>query len=217
MSRLRNRRPAPALVLATLALFVALGGTVWAATQIDGHSVKLKSLPGNRVIVGSLPGNRLRPGAISGNRVDSATLGRVPSAAHAEAAETARTAETAIHAQGAADSATVNGYAAGCEAGTRIFAGACWETRTQTVAMDAPQAGATCAHEGGELPRALALRAFGEQAGVTLEPEGEWSGEVGAITSPNAYSVLTISSEGTVGFANHTESRRFRCVLPLLH
>jgi hypothetical protein len=216
MSRLRNRRPAPALVLATLALFVALGGTVWAATQIDGHSVKLKSLPGNRVIVGSLPGNRLRPGAISGNRVDSATLGRVPSAAHAEAAETARTAETAIHAQGAADSATVNGYAAGCEAGTRIFAGACWETRTRP-AMDPIQAAAACAHEGGELPRALALKVFGEQAGVILEPEGEWSGDIASASSSDEYSVSTVSSKGVMGFANHTESRRFRCVLPLLH
>jgi hypothetical protein len=217
MSRLRGRRPSPALVVATLALFVALGGTVWAAARIDGHSVKPKSLPGNRLIVGSLPGNRLRPGAIGGNRIDSANLGRVPSAAHAEAADTARSADTAIHAQAASDSSTVNGYAAGCVAGTRAFAGACWEIRTQPTAMNAIAAAAVCAQLGGELPRVLALKVFGELPGVSLETSGEWSGDSSGASSPNEFGVFTVSSSGSINFENHQEARRFRCVLPLLH
>jgi hypothetical protein len=36
------RRPSPALVVACLALFVALGGTVLAATKIDGRTIKVK-------------------------------------------------------------------------------------------------------------------------------------------------------------------------------
>ncbi|HEX2708147.1 MAG TPA: hypothetical protein VHM66_09090 [Solirubrobacterales bacterium] len=40
------RRPTPALVAAGIALFAALGGTVYAATEIDGHAIKMKSLPG---------------------------------------------------------------------------------------------------------------------------------------------------------------------------
>jgi hypothetical protein len=217
MSRLKNHRPSPALVIATLALFVALGGTVWAATRIDGRSVKPKSLPGNRVIVGSLPGNRLRPGTIRGNRIDSASLGRVPSAAHAETADTAKTADTAIHAQAASDSSTVNGYAAGCVAGTRLFAGACWETRTQPGALSVISAETTCAHEGGELPRAISLKAFGEQPGVALEQEGEWSGEIASYTSFNTFAMAVVNARGEIETVTHTESRHFRCVLPLLH
>jgi hypothetical protein len=217
MSRLNFRRPSPALVVATVALFVALGGTVWAAARIDGRDVKPKSLPGNRLVVGSMPGNRLRPGAIRGDRIDSATLGRVPSAAHAETADAAKVADTAIHAQAASDSATVNGYAAGCVEGTRQFAGGCWELRTEPTAMTAFAAEATCAHSGGELPRALALKAFGTQPGVSLEAEGEWSGDITAPSSPNVYSVLTVASPGVVDFINPEKPRRFRCVLPLLH
>jgi hypothetical protein len=216
MSRLRNRRPSPALVVATLALFVALGGTVWAASRIDGHAIKPKSLPGNRVIVGSLPVNRLGPGAIGGERIASATLGQVPSAAHADTADSARAAANAIHAQGAADADTVNGYPAGCGTGERYFAGACWETRTEAASLDANEAAAACAHRGGELPRALALKAFGELEGVVIEPEGEWTGEIYA-SSPDEYAVLTVSSSGVVDFQNHTDHLHFRCVLPLLH
>jgi hypothetical protein len=216
MSRLKKRRPSPALVVASLALFVALGGTVWAAARIDGRSVKPKSLPGNRLIVGSLPGNRLRPGAIGGNRIDSATLGRVPSAAHAEAADSARSADTAIHAQAADDSRTVNGFAAGCASGTRQFAGACWELRVKPAA-EVFEAVETCAREGGALPPALTLEVFGQQSGTSLEPEGEWAGEVASISSPDAYSVLTVDSAGKIAFANPDATRPFRCVLPLLH
>ncbi len=43
-SRGWRRRPSPALVVATLALFVALGGTTYAATTINGSSIVNKSI-----------------------------------------------------------------------------------------------------------------------------------------------------------------------------
>lgn len=213
MSARRPSRPSPALVVATLALFVALGGTVWAASRIDGHKIKPRSLPGNRLEVGSLPGNRLKPGAIGGDRIRPASLGRVPSAAHAEAADTAA---TAIHADAATDAGTVNGYRAGCEPGTRAFAGACWGTRTQPAA-NANEAAAACGRQGGELPRALALKAFGEQPGVVLELYGEWSGEIAATSSEDIYTVVVVSSSGLLTFADHKKIFPYRCVIPLLH
>jgi hypothetical protein len=217
MSRFKIRRPSPALVVAGLALFVALGGTVWAAARIDGRSIKPKSLPGNRLVVGSLPGNRLRPGAIRGNRIDSATLGRVPSAAHAETADAAKSADTAIHAQAASDSGTVNGYAAGCTTGTRQFAGGCWEIRTHATALSATEAAAFCGHEGGELPRVLTLKAFGELPEIALDGEGEWSGDSSGASSANEFGIFTVAANGVFQIVDHREARRFRCVLPLLH
>ena len=58
------RLPTPALAVSVLALFVALGGTVYAAkkAKIDGKAVKAKSLPGNRIKLRSIPANRLSRG-----------------------------------------------------------------------------------------------------------------------------------------------------------
>ena len=40
MSRFRLKRPSPALVVATAALFVALGGTGYAAFQVGTKNIK---------------------------------------------------------------------------------------------------------------------------------------------------------------------------------
>lgn len=220
-------RRSPALVVACLALFVALGGSVYAAKRINGHTIKVKSLPGNRLTPGSVPGNRLRPGAIPGGRIargsitgaqiDTATLGRVPSAGRAEFAEAAGSAETALHALSADSARTVNGYDAGCGEGLRIFAGACWQVVAANVARNAPDAAAACADAGGELPSALALAAFAEQPGIELAPGDEWSGDVTTVSGPDAYSVVTVTKSAEIKYALSTNTNRYRCVLPLVH
>src|SRR4051794_41355757 len=145
-------RPAPALPIAALALFAALGGSVYAATRIDGATIKPNSLPGNRVVVGSLPpnrlqagsvpGNRLAPGSVTGVEVDASTLEQVPSAAHADSADSAATARSALNADNAINAERLDGLAARCEQGTRLFGGACWPTATQEIPPAAPAAGA---------------------------------------------------------------------------
>src|SRR5574337_1043056 len=89
------RRPSPALVVALIALFVALGGSVYAAAgKIDGKAVKVKSLPGNRLKPGSVPGNRLKASVlkgyvrapITGKEIDEKTIGTVANADYAETA-----------------------------------------------------------------------------------------------------------------------------------
>jgi hypothetical protein len=219
VSRLRNRRPSPALVVATLAIFVALGGTVWAAARIDGRTIKPKSLPGNRVIVGSLPVNRLGAGLIAGNHIAAGTLGQVPSAVHADTADSARAAASAIHAQAADDAGTVDGYPAGCQAedGLRYFAGACWETQAGATAMNANEAAVSCGRRGGELPRALALKAFSELDGVVIDLAGEWSGEIGGTSTEDVYTMAVVAHSGAISFVDHKQALPFRCVLPLVH
>ncbi len=220
------RRQAPALVFAGLALLAALSGTVYAAGKISGRSIKVKSIPGNRLAMGSVPGNRLKPGALRGSQlapgsitgiqIDTSTLGQVPSAIHAETAESARDAETALQAANAENARTVNGYEAGCKSGTRPFAGACWQTSASDSALNAPAAAAACASQGGELPDALSLVAFAGQPGVTLVEGGEWSGDIPVMSGDNLYGVATVTSSGEVKSAASTATRRFRCVLPLV-
>lgn len=219
-------RQGPALVVAGLALMIALGGTVYAAGKISGKTIKVKSLPGNRLAVGSVPGNRLKPGAIKGSQlapgsitgiqIDASTLGQVPSAVHAETADSAHDAETALNAANAGNAKTVNGYEAGCKAGTRAFAGACWQVAASGTALNAPAAAAACAAQGGELPDALSLTAFSQQPGITLAAGGEWSDEIPVMSGENLYGVAVITPTGEVSSALSTATKKFRCVIPLL-
>lgn len=220
------RRQAPALVIAGLALVAALSGTVYAAGKIDGKSIKVKSLPGNRLKVGSVPGNRLKlgairgsqlaPGSITGFQIDASTLSQVPSAAHAETATSAQEAGTALNAANAQNAVTVNGYQAGCKAGTRAFAGACWLTTASDSALNAPAAAAACASQGGELPDALSLVAFSQQPGVALAAGDEWASDIPVVSSVDVYAVVTVASDGKVNSAVSTSTKKFRCVIPLL-
>jgi hypothetical protein len=222
----RGMRRLPALVVAGLALVAALTGTVYAAGKISGKSIKVKSLPGNRLALGSVPGNRLKPGAIRGSQlapgsitgihVDASTLGQVPSAVHAETAQSARDAETALNAVNAENAKKVNGYEAGCKAGTQPFAGACWQSEASSSALNAPAAAAACASQGGELPDALSLVAFSQQPNVTLAEDGEWSTDIASFTTLNGYSLAIVTPESEVDSALSTATKKFRCVVPIL-
>lgn len=220
------RRPSPALLISLVALFVALGGTVYAAGKISGKTIKVKSLPGNRLQPGSVPGNRLKPGAfeasrlqpnsIGGAQVDEQSLGPVPSAVHAETADSANDAQTALNAVNAVNAMTVNGHGAGCLPETRFFAGACWQSFPNATAATAPNAAIACAAAGGELPEALQLAAFSRQPGVSLDSGGEWSGDIPVISGPDAYAVITVSAGGVVDKTFQGESKKYRCVIPLV-
>jgi hypothetical protein len=223
-------RQGPALALAAVALFVALGGSVYAAKQakLNGKAIRAKSLPGNRLKLRSVPANRLKPGALkaaqistplTGYDIDELTLGVVPSAAHAEEADSARSAtdaQTALNAVNAVNAQTVNGHSAGCGPGTRLFAGACWQSSASPAAATAPLAAAECANQGATLPAALELAAFAKQPGINLHAGEEWSGDTMNVSGPNVYSVVTVSPAGVVDFDLSSTTRHFRCVLPLV-
>ena len=89
MSRIK-RRLSYSNVVATMALLLALGaGSVYAASKISGKSVKKQSLPGNRVKKGTLPGSALKSSTVKGSKIDLSSLGKVPSAQTADAANAA--------------------------------------------------------------------------------------------------------------------------------
>jgi hypothetical protein len=219
-------RRLPVLALACVALVAALGGTVYAAAKINGRAIRVKSLPGNRLALGSISGNRLKPGAIKGSalapgsvtgiQIDTATLGQVPSAVHADNADSAHDAQTALNSVNAIDAERVNGYSAGCEDQSRFFAGACWQTKASQAALTAPTAALSCATQGGELPSALSLAAFSQQPGIVLAPGAEWAGDINTFSGPGVYAVVTVSSAGQINSAASTATKNYRCVIPLL-
>ncbi len=84
--------------IALVALFVALGGTAYAATAINGRLIKN----------GTIAGKKLKKDTIAGKQVNESGLGTVPSATRADSAGTAETAKSAATAlsAGTANSAT---------------------------------------------------------------------------------------------------------------
>lgn len=92
--RARNRRPSPALVISVLALFVALGGTGYAASQINGKSLKTNSVTGKKLKNKTITGAKVKPNGLTGAQINESTLGTVPSAANANHATTATNATT---------------------------------------------------------------------------------------------------------------------------
>jgi hypothetical protein len=225
MKRSGWRRPSPALVIACLALFVALGGTVLAATKIDGRAIRVKSLPGNRLQPASVPGNRLRkgtipgnriaPGSLKGSRIDVGTLRQVPNAAHADSADTAHRAQTAVAADHAADATTINGHAVGCAQGRREWAGACWDVKPSEAAVTLDEAVAACAARGGALPDVISLFGFAREPGTQMSFEGEWTNEIVTVTATE-YDVFTVNQSREIGKVAPTQPHDFRCVTPFL-
>lgn len=63
-------------VIAVLALFLALGGSVYAASskKIDGTRIKPKTLPGNRIKAGTLTGAQVKAKTLTGAKVKPGSL-----------------------------------------------------------------------------------------------------------------------------------------------
>jgi hypothetical protein len=214
-----------------MALFVALGGTVYGAkkAKLDGRAIRVKSIPGNRVKPHSIAANRLKPnvlasleghaGKIIGAEIDLQSLGQVPSAAHAETADRAQSAtdaETALNAVNAVHAETINGHTAGCLPGTKQFAGACWQLSPSETALSAPAAASSCAAQGGTLPEALQLAAFAQEPGINLDKGDEWSSDITNMSGEDIYAVVTVSAAANVDFTGFSNPHKFRCVIPLV-
>jgi len=90
-------------VIATLALFIALGGaSAFAATQLAKNSVGTKQLKNNAVTGakiknGAVNGAKVQSGSLTGSQINASTLGTVPNATHAASAESATNAEHAAN------------------------------------------------------------------------------------------------------------------------
>jgi hypothetical protein len=94
MRRVRTRL-SYANVMATVAVFLALGGGAYAATQLKKNSVGTQQLKNS-----SVTGEKVKDGSLSGADINSSTLAQVPSASRAGSAETATQATNSGALQG---------------------------------------------------------------------------------------------------------------------
>lgn len=127
-------------VVATLALFVALGGGAYAAAALPAGSVGTRQLKRNAVVtdrirMNAVNGSRVLNNSLTGADIDESTLRRVRSAVVAERAITAATAAaaaTAVTAKTAAAAATAT-TAARADNATRAAAAGALDTVTYKV------------------------------------------------------------------------------------
>jgi len=225
LAKTRRYRPSHAVVVAYLALFVALGGSGYAAVRINGKNIR------NRTI----GGRKLKKNTLTGKEIKESRLGKVGIAADADRAAVADTSHTleglrasAFLPRGAraANSDKLDGldspsFLDRCRAGTVKFAGACFETDVRSVTNNLNGAGATCALDGARLPTFPELTAFATQTGALLGATGgadtqwEWTSAVYG----NAPAGVTVANRPSGTFTYDAfviaTPLHFRCVHPL--
>jgi hypothetical protein len=224
-------------VVACLALFAALGGSAYAASQINGNRIVKHSIGANKLKNETITSKQIKKSSLNSSVIDLSTLATVPSAqtavtatsaGSANSANTANSATTAAtaakatsagsadHASSAGDADTLEGETAAeltvsCPATTELFGGVCWDEGEQQ-ARGWISAIEECSARGGRLPTISELIAYVLRTGTQVSGEN-WSGDVADIDVGNKELVLT-SDETTRRRIDSTGpiSLPYRCV-----
>jgi hypothetical protein len=192
LNRLRQRLTY-ANVMSTLAVFIALGGSSYAAFTIDGATIR------NR----SIAGKKLRHNTLTGVQIRESRLGRVPHAKNADRLSGVTAADLKIK----------------CPADTFPAADACVEKTARPPAAYG-SAVSTCMLVGTPRGPGRRLPTHGELvaafASVDPAPGGELTSNVyPSNSSPGRLDVLYVTDKtGAVGLTPDTAagSKAYRCV-----
>jgi hypothetical protein len=118
MRRQLLHRPSPAMVVALIALFVAVGGGAYAAVKLPRNSVgtpqlKKNAVTGRKIKANAVSGSKVANDSLTGKDIRESSLGKVPSAVTADNAGHASSADraaTAVNATNASNADTVGGH-----------------------------------------------------------------------------------------------------------
>ena len=196
-------------VVATLALFLALGGVSYAAIRVSSrniinNTVRTQDLRNNAVRTQDLRNNEIRgrdirnrtitnadilTNTITGQQVRESSLSKVPDADLLDGADGAS-------------------YRVGCPAGTARHGGGCIETAARTSATY-NSAARTCGSAGRRLPNPDELASFGEEQGIELDNDNEWS------SARNDSDAVTVDDGFVYDFTPASGLHAYRCVAPL--
>lgn len=97
MKKTAARRPSPALVISILALFVALGGSAYAASKVGTKNIKKNAITAAKIKKNAVTTAKVKNNAITGAKVNEGSLGAVPRALRADSADSATNALNATN------------------------------------------------------------------------------------------------------------------------
>ena len=83
MKKISTKRPSPALVISVLALFVALGGSAYAASKVGTKDIRKNAITAAKIKKNAVTTAKVKNNAITGAKIDESSLGAVPSAVNA--------------------------------------------------------------------------------------------------------------------------------------
>ncbi len=219
-------------LMASIAVFVALGGVGYAATSINGNDITKRTVGANKLKDGTLTSKQVKQNALNGGVIEESSLATVPSAQtavfatsamsannaasaeHALSADRATEATTAGRAATAADAETLDGLTSKqlqvtCPAETDPYGGMCWDGDVRP-ADDWIGASVECGDAGGRLPSLSELIAYLFQDGTQVTSQN-WSADVFDLVSGKEH-VLT-SDETTTGASESSPTQLgYRCL-----
>jgi hypothetical protein len=211
-------------VVATIALFIALGGSAVAAGVFDGHKLKGRSVPGTKLIKNSVTKNEVKestlttvPNADKLDKLDSKDFLR----ANAQAADTSKFGGHDLDeflrkdsAGRAFDSSQLGGlgpaaYRLTCQPGQRLIFSLCFENVARSPGAFANASG-ICAAESGRLPTIAELESARQQQGFDISADTEEWSATPAATGPDKW--WGEKENGTIRQIPTAEATPYRCV-----
>jgi hypothetical protein len=188
-------------VTASLALFVALGGTSYAVMRVDSRDVVDNSLRSRDIRNHALLGKDFRSNSVGGGAVRESGLGRVPRARDSERV----------------GGKTATQLTMACVSGMTAEAGVCFEA-TPRPAEGFLTSANVCHEAGRSLPSFEQLDPYVRRRGP-LSPEGEWTSSVYLAGSPptpdfERLEAIVLKGPALVDHArvNAPNPHPFRCV-----
>jgi hypothetical protein len=189
-------------VMATIAVFIALGGTGYAALKLPKNSVGTKQIKN-----GAVTGKKVAAHTLTGNNLNLASLGTVPSATnastaqnagHATSADSAGKAAHATTADVASEVETLGGFVAECPEGTVLIRGICFDASPNGPVSSVTAAADGCAGRGGYLPTPMEL--FSTRGvlnlGSGLGSERQYTDSYYDNTTGASYSTILVDGTG---------------------
>lgn len=196
-------------VMSSLAIFMLLGGSAYAAGKISGSRLKDKSVSGKKLKVGSVSNSKLRSNSVSNSKIQSASVqgsrlasntltDREINMAKLGKISKASTADTATNA-GKVDNKDASQLTVRCPSGTVDLGSACSETGPR-AAVSGYAAAQSCTAAGGYLPTAADLVGADRANKITVS-SGEWSsswnGSAATLVSGTAVAGTALVESGT--------------------
>jgi hypothetical protein len=189
-------------VMSTIAVFVALGGSSYAALQIDSGDIANNSVRGVDLRNRSITEREIRRNALGGRSIRESRLGRVPRARNADRLGGLTASELVV----------------ACPSGTYPVADVCVETTSRPAAAYGTAVG-ICANTGRPPGPGRRLPTHGELlaalSGVQLATGGELTSHVYPSATAGRLDALYVTDQvGSVAITPDTGAggKPFRCV-----